>query len=649
MPGTDIKDALGLNEIILDVSITANRPDCQSIYGLAREIGAMLGRKVRPLNLSYRVKRTDRAPISVEIEDFSLCSRYSGRIVENIKLRESPEWLKKRLRLMGLRPINNVVDVTNYVLLEVGQPLHAFDIRQIDERIVVRRAHAGEWIKLLDGSDYTLTDSMLVIADAAKPLALAGVMGGEYSGISADTQTVFLESARFARGSIRSTARALGLKSDSSARFEKGVDFVSVDIGRKRALALFCELNAGDILDIPCGCSAPLPKNKVIKTSAAQLSGVLGIEVPADKITEILSVLGIKTTVTGGAISAVIPLFREDIDAFPDLAEEVIRFYGYDKLRAAMFDSGKASVGGYSCRDRQIQTVKSMMVGFGAHEILTYSFVNQKQYDKLNIPKNDKLRDTIQIMNPLSEDFAVMRTELAGGMLNAVKLNVSRKNEEFRLFEVGRAYKAEVLPLAKLPDESEALCIAYLGRGENFYTLKSAVTEILSAYRTAYKLEYTDCPYLHPGIGAKIVTEGGVVGNFGRIHPVVAKNFEVPDSLFLAEICLESLITSTMSNIRHKNLPKFPSVRRDLAIIVKDEYAVGELADCVREAAVNLCEHVELFDIYKGAQIEAGHKSVAFSMRLRAEDKTLDEAQIQHTMSKITAALDERFGAKLRV
>jgi len=647
--GFEVEDIITAdNECILDISITANRPDCQSVYGMAREIGAVLKRKVKPLKLSYKTAAASCAPVAVDIEDYALCSRYTGRIIKNVRIKESPDIIKKRLTLLGLKPINNIVDITNYVLLEVGQPLHAFDIRYIEEKIIVRNASKGERLKLLDGSEYNLTEKMLVIADKAKPLALAGVMGGEYSGIANDTQTVFLESARFARGSIRATARSLGIKSDSSARFEKGVDYESIDIGRERALALMDELDAGTITDLVCETSAPQPPQKVVTTSALQIVGVLGISIPEKKIVDILTALGFTCVVKNKKIYCTVPLFREDIDGYADLAEEVIRFYGYDKLTSTMFNAGETVVGGYSVRDNNIRAVKELMLGFGAFEIVTYSFIPQKQYDSLSVPASDKLRETIKIINPLSEDYAAMRTQLSGNMLNTVRLNRSRKNDNFRLFEVSRRYIADKLPLKALPQENETLCMAFVGKGEDYYTLKSAVTELLVQFKIEHSLAYTDCAWLHPGMGAKIITSTGVIGHFGKIHPIAAKNFELSEDVFLAEICLESLISRTMPNITYQILPKYPAVDRDLAVVVKDEFTVGELSACIQAAAEGLCKQVELFDIYKGAQIEQGFKSIAFSIRLQSAQSTLADAQIQDVMKNICNALQTQFGAKLR-
>ncbi|MCL2798282.1 MAG: phenylalanine--tRNA ligase subunit beta, partial [Firmicutes bacterium] len=449
-------------------------------------------------------------------------------------------------------------------------------------------------------------------------------------------------------------------KSDSSARFEKGVDYFSVDAGRERALALMCELGVGDILDTVCDCSVPLPKNKTVNTSAAQISNVLGIKIPGEKIIQILSPLGFKARVRGDKMSVSVPQWREDIDAYPDLAEEVIRFYGYDKIKPTMFCAGLVAVGGYPERDKKLFAVKAAMQGFGAREIITYSFLNPKVFDMLKMPAGDGLRKAIPVTNPLSEEFSVMRTELASSMLNAVKLNVSRRNDAFRLFEIGRAYKAAALPLTptNMPSENETLCIAYVGKDEDFYKLKSAAAELLSNLLKVKEVSFfpTDCPWLHPGIGAKVAagftSDKGAnrieLGNIGKIHPEVAKSFEVPEGTYIAEICLESLISHTMPDIRYKCLPKFPAVDRDLAVLVKSEITVGSMIDCIKSAAGELCERVGLFDIYSGAQIESGFKSVAFSIRLQSQDKTLSDAEIQGVMSRVVAALEEKFSAKLR-
>jgi len=651
--GVDVKDTLGLSDTVFDVSITANRADCQSIYGLAREISVILKRPLKPLDLDFAESNDDTSELvkkvsAIDIDDKTICSRYVGRFVKNVKISTSPEFIRRRLKLLGLKPINNVVDITNYVLFEVGQPLHAFDVGKIADKIWVRNTKEGEKITLLNGDGYSLDNKMLVIADAKKPLAVAGVMGGEFSGISNDTNTLFLESARFARGSIRTTARKLGLKSDSSARFEKGVDYDSVDIGSLRALSLFSKTGAGEVVKAKLENSITRPKELVVKTTAKEINDLLGIKIAQAKIVDILTRLEIIVKVNGRTLECKIPLFREDIACFADLAEEVIRFYGYDKIKSTAFKGGAVFGGGYSLKEKNIRKIKSLMISNGALEAITYSFVSVNEYDKLNVASDDALRNVIKINNPLSEDYAVMRTQLAGGMLSVVKTNLSRKNNDFRLFEIARVYKSKALPLIELPEELDTLCIAFAGADEEFYSLKNAVKGLEKLFNVELEFIRTSCSWLHPGIGADVILNGENIGSIGKIHPVVAKNFDISENVFIAQICLEKLISHIMPDIKAKKLPKFPQVERDLAVVVKSETAIGDLIKCIKNTGGALIEKVELFDIYDGAQIEKGFKSVALSLVLRADTHTLKDAEIQDAMARVLLALQGDFGAVLR-
>jgi len=667
------------NDFVLDISVTANRPDCQSVYGMAREIGAILSRKVKPLDLKYKVKKVasplprlqgglfcttniavdddsygiknndNSAILPIEISAPKQCSRYLGRLIENVKIKPSPDIIQKRLISLGHKPINNVVDITNYVLIETGQPLHAFDMQMVTEKIIVRNAKKSEKIKLLDGKEYTLEDDMLVIADAQKALALAGIMGGEESSVTHNTKSIFLESARFARGSVRSTSRALGLKSDSSARFEKGVDWQSVDIGSERALALMSKYGVGEIADIKSEAYEAQPTNQILKTSAKEICNILGIDIPESTIKKILTTLNFAVTKSSKELLVKVPLYREDIEGMPDLAEEVIRFYGYDKIVSSMPQTKQIAPGGYTIQDQNILNLKTVLTSLGAQEIVSYAFIPESQLNKLNIASSDKLRNQIKVLNPLSEDFAVMRTQLVGNMLQVVRTNISRKNDSFRLFEVGRAYHAKKIPLSELPQEQETLCLAFYGKDEDFYSIKSVVMEILKKFRIDCNTEYATVPWLHPGMGAKITTAKGIyLGEFGKIHPSVAKNFELPKAVYIAQIDIEPLISNIMSDIKYKIAPKYPIVERDLALVVKDEILVGNLFDCIKTIAGTLCEHIELFDIYKGEQIQEGYKSVALSLRLRAPDRTLTESEIEPLMQQIIKTLKAQFSAELR-
>ncbi|MBR2988671.1 MAG: phenylalanine--tRNA ligase subunit beta [Clostridia bacterium] len=644
--GADIRDVLGLNEYVFDVSILANRPDCQSIYGIAREIAALFGKKAKKPSLSYKVYESNLTIPNATVSDKQLCSLYTGRLITDIKIEKSPKWMRDRLRNVGIRPINNVVDITNYVLVEMGQPLHAFDLSLIDKRIEVRRAKKNEKITALDGKEYALTTDMLVIADDKKPVAIAGVMGGEYSGINDDTKTVFLEAARFSRENIRTTSRALGLRSDSSARYEKGVDWQSVELGRERALALFHQLKAGKVTSLATCDGVEEPKIHTIETTTDKINDLFGITVKQADMVKILKSLEFGVTTKGNTIICEVPLFRDDVDNYTDLAEEIIRFYGYDALGSDFIKNAKPTVGGMSARQKNVAKIKNIMVSAGAFECITYSFINPKQFDKLAFDENAEIRNTIKIINPLSEEFSVMRTQLVGSMLGVVAVNQSKKNGDFRLFEVAKSYVPKKLPLTELPNENETLCIALSGASEDFYGLKAIVGEVLDGF-VDYKIVRTSAPYLHPGKGADIVVDGKIIGSFGKIHPTVADNYGISQDVYVAEICLEGFINKEEGFARFTPLPKFPAVDRDLAVVVKDSYSVGELIDCIKSVGT-LCKSVELFDVYKGEQIESGYKSLAFSLKLQSQEKTLVDSEIQEFINGVITALGQKFGAKLR-
>ena len=498
----------------------------------------------------------------------------------------------------------------------------------------------------LDGKEYKLNPHMLVIADDKKAVAIAGVMGGEYSGINNETKNVFLEAARFAKESVRGTSRALGLRSDSSARYEKGVDWTSVELGRERALSLFYKLKAGKITSLKTEDGAPAPETKVIETSASKINDLFGIEVKQSVMAKILKSLEFGVELRGDKIICSVPLFREDVDNYTDLAEEVIRFYGYDYLRSDLIKDAHPTNGGMTVRQKNLNAIRNTMTSFGAFECYTYSFINYKQYDKLRYPEFAPERNVIRLLNPLSEEFAVMRTQLVGSMLNAVSTNLSRKNGDFRLFELSKIYLPEKLPLEKLPEEHDVLCVAYCGKDETFYKLKAAVCEVLDGF-VDYSIKRTVAPYLHPGIGADIECDGKIIGSFGKIHPVVADAYGIHGDVYVAQIDLSGFIEKSKPIVKFRPLPKFPIVDRDLAVIVDDKYTVGEIADCIKNSCA-LCESVALFDVYKGEQIESGYKSLAFSIKLRSDEKTLVDSQIQECMNSIMQALSEKFDAKLR-
>lgn len=640
--GQDVIKLLNLNETVLDVAITANRADCHSILGLAREVSAALNIPMKYPSFEYKYSKSEIKIPSVTVIS-SDCAAYTSALVTDVKIEPSPKWMQRRLYMCGVRPINNVVDITNYVLMEVGQPLHAFDLNYIDgNEIIVRRAAKDEEIIALNGEKYSLDNSITVICDARKPLAIAGVMGGEGSGIKNDTKNVFLESARFLRGSVRATSRKLGLRSDSSARFERGVDYYSIEAGRKRALSLFAELGAGKpvfetkISDV---CK------KIIKTSQKQIDAILGISVPVKKSVEILSNLGFEVNCKGSDLTIVVPAFREDIDNFTDIAEEVIRFYGCDKLNETMMRTAAVTIGGISERQKRIDKIKEIALCCGYYEIMTYSFTDKKVFDKLCLSPSDDRRNAISILNPITEDLSVMKTELVSGMISVISINLQRKNSDFRLMELAKVYTGK-LPLCELPNESSVLCIGAVD--VDFYDVKSVFTSVLNAFDVKYSLKRSDEPYLHPGISADIVVDGEIIGSFGKLHPSTMKNFGIKTgNIFVGSLQCEKLLTMNTQIHKYSALPKFPPVERDLALVVNDDVCVGEIIAAVQEAN-SLIKEVRLFDVYKGEQIEKGHKSIAIKFKIVSYDKTLVDSEIVTIMDSVIDVLSKHFDAKVR-
>ena len=646
--GEDIKKVLRLDEYVLDVSITANRPDCQSIIGISREVAAVLGKEIKYPSIQYHPVKTSLKCFSAEIQNEN-CSAYTGTVIDDVKIEPAPVWMRDRLRYVGLRPINNLVDITNYVLMEVGQPLHAFDLNCVKDKVIVRSAKNGEEITALNDTNYKLTSDMVVIADIEKPLAIAGIMGGEYSGINDDTKAVFLEAAKFARGNVRSTSRKLGLRSDSSARYEKGVDWFNLSFGRARALNLFETLGAGKVTEEHIEAGGEVPSERILTTTVTKINDLLGIEVPTEKILQILANLGIKSTVKGDELTCVIPLFRDDIDNYTDITEEIIRYYGYDNLKSTFIEKAHPTIGGKTEEQKSVDLIKDYMVSCGAMEAATFSFVSEKQYDKLGIKQDDPRRKYIRIINPLSEDYSIMRTQLAGSMLESIARNYSFKSDNYRLFEIARTYNPKSLPLTELPDERYTLCACFTGEKEDFYSIKAVIKGMLHKLGADnVVVERSDISYLHPGIGADVFVGDKKIGYLGKIHPETAKEFDIPEHVFIAEIDVQDLIGSERKINRFRPLPKFPVVERDIAVIVNDEVPVGKIIDCIYECAGDICDKVRLFDVYRGNQIVTGKKSVAFTLWLRNDDHTLVDSEIQDVMKKVVSGLESKLHATLR-
>ena len=641
--GKPIQEAIGLNDTSVEFEITSNRPDCFSVIGLAREVAATFD---LPLTLHKPVVKgcgeSCEGMLDVKVEEPDLCYIYSARIVKNVRVKPSPRWMRERLRSMGVRPINNIVDITNYVMLEYGQPMHAFDLRYIDEgKIRVRLAKDGEKITTLDGVDRTLEHTNLVIADANKPVAIAGVMGGEYSGIMDDTTTIVFESACFNAPSVRITARDQGMRTDASSRYEKGLDPNSCLPALERACELVELLDAGDVLDGVLMDNHSHSERRRIHLDTDWINHFLDLNLSKDEMHSILH----KIDCEFDGEDVLVPTFRPDLEHKADLAEEIARFYGYNKIPGTCL-TGSAQ-GRYTDTQRFENTISDTMLALGLSEIMTYSFISPKYYDKIRMPENDPRRKSVVISNPLGEDTSIMRTTALPSMLETLARNYNNRNVSAALFEIASEY----LPTAddKLPIERKMLLGGMYGAGADFFTVKGAVEQLLERLGVmdwdiaASSEEYS----YHPGRCAVLTVGGERLGVLGEIHPQVAENYGIGERVYCFSLDIALMYQYAQHEKTYKPLPKFPAVSRDLALICDDEIPVLDLEKAIRRGAGDLLEEIRLFDVYRGSQIEAGKKSVAFSITLRSADSTLDDGQISACMKRVMKEL-EKAGAALR-
>ena len=643
-PGMDIKEAIGLNDTVTEFEITPNRPDCLSVVGLAREAAVTFGRKLTVPTNEYKTAGGDVKELlhSVTIDAPDKCYRYAGAVVKNVRVKPSPKWIRERLRASGVRPINNIVDITNFVMLEYGQPMHAFDLRYLDGgRVIVRNAAEGESITTLDGIERRLSPEMLVIADENKPVAVAGVMGGEFSGIMDDTNTIVFESACFYGPSIRKTAKKLGMRTEASGRFEKGLDPDGCLMSLKRALQLVEELDAGDIVDGVVDVY-PNPKQQtVIDFCPDWVNNFIGINVSADEQKKILTDLEFE--VKDGKIY--VPSFRSDVEHKADISEEIARFYGFDKI--AVRELQGAADGGLDDFQKFEKLIVSRCIALGLSEIVTYSFISPKAYDKIALPSDSALRKCVVISNPLGEDTGVMRTSMIPSMMDTLSRNYNNRNLSAFLFENGKVY----IPNGEdeLPDENRTLSIGMYGDGIDFFTLKGKVEALFAAAGVVgYDVEpVTDNPTFHPGRTARFTVGNEEVALLGEIHPDVAENYSIGTKVYVASISVDKLFKYQHTKRVYKPNPRFPALTRDLAVVCDRITPVLLLEKLIAKAVGKTLEHISLFDVYQGEQIEKGKKSVAFSLRLRAADKTMTDAEADEAMNKAIKALDA-VGAELR-
>ena len=645
MIGQDIRKALLLDDTAVEFEITSNRPDCLSVIGLARESAVSFGRKLTvPTPAVKGANDGDKVEnyISVGIEAPDLCYRYAAKVVKNVRIAPSPMWLRMRLYAAGVRPINNIVDITNYVMLEYGQPMHAFDYTQLEgSAIRVRRANDGEAFKSLDDIDHTLDSSMLVIADEKKACALAGVMGGANSEIKDDTKTVVFESACFNGASVRVTAKKNGMRTESSARFEKGLDPENCYAGLMRACELVEMLDAGDVVDGIIDVYPTKNETVVLPFEPARYNKFLGTDIAEERMAEILTELG--CVVTDGKIT--VPSFRADLACMNDIAEEIMRIYGYDKIVSTKIVA-ETTEGGRTPKQAFGIDVENALYGMGVDEIQTFSFISPKYYEKIRLP--EEKRRSVVISNPLGEDTSVMRTTALPSMLEVLARNANFQNENVRLFEMGSIYLPDEDP-TKLPYEGKMLTLGMYGDAD-FYTVKGVIENLLSlaAIKNAEWVAVSDNASYHPGRCAEVTVDGKVLAVFGQIHPVVAENYGVSMPVYAAEIDFDALFAARTAEKHYKPLPKFPAITRDFSFVCDEALEVGKIIAVMRKAGGKQCEGVNLFDIYRGAQVGENKKSVSIRMTLRAEDHTMTVEDAEKVTKKVLTLLDRELGLTLR-
>lgn len=646
--GSDAIALLGLRDANFEYEVTSNRVDCFGVLGIAREAAATFCKPfVPPVVKEVGNQEKTEDYISVDIQNPELCSRYVARVVKNIKLAPSPEWMQRRLAASGIRPINNIVDITNYVMEEYAQPMHAYDLDTIaDHKIVVKTAKKGDVFQTLDGQDRELDDTILTICDGEKAVGLAGIMGGENSKITDDVKTMLFEAACFDGTNIRLSGKKLGLRTDAQAKFEKGLDPNNTMEAMNRACQLIEELGAGEVVG---GCVDVYPVKKepvTVGYDVDKINALLGIKATEDEMCQYWSMVDLvpdKVTKT-----VFVPTWRQDILRLADLAEEVARFYGYDKIPTTL-PKGEATQGGVSYETTIQNILRTVVEQFGFSEGMTYSFESPKVFDKLLIPADGKLRQAIEISNPLGVDYSMMRTSPLNGMLSSLSTNYNHRNKDVRLYEVANVYIPKALPLTELPDERMQLCLGMYGEGD-FFDMKGCVEEMIDKLGIRQVVTYVpadDRPYLHPGRHADVVINDEIVGYLGEIHPEVADNYNLGTKTYVAVMDVELLAKYADFDVKYEGVAKFPAVTRDISLVMKKTVLAGQVEEVIRDNGGKLLEDYHLFDIYEGENVAADEKSLAYSIRFRAKDRTLEDKDVTTVMDKILKKL-ESLGVSLR-
>ncbi len=646
--GSDAVEALGLHDTVFEYEVTSNRVDCYSVIGIAREAAATFRKPFYAPQVTVTGNGGNVEDyISVEVEDRKLCPRYCARVCTNIQIGPSPKWMQRRLAASGIRPINNLVDITNYVMEEYGQPMHAYDLDTIaGHKIIVRRAREGDVFRTLDGQERNLDADVLMICDAEKEVGIAGIMGGENSMITDEVKTVLFEAASFNGANIRKSAKRVGLRTDASGKFEKGLDPHNAEAAINRACQLIEELGCGEVVDGMVDVCGEMKEEVVLPFEPDQYNKLLGTEVSTEEMLEIFQRIEVRYDQTAGTLT--IPTFRQDLLHRCDIAEEVARFYGYDKIPLTL-PTGEATTGKLPFKLRIEQKARDIAEYCGFSQGMCYSFESPKVFDRLLLDQDDPARAAISIANPLGEDFSVMRTLSLHGMLTSLATNYNRRNKNVRLYELGNIYVPKALPLTELPDERMQFTLGMYGDGD-FFTMKGVIEEFFDSIGLCGKLTYDPNAgrnFLHPGRQANVVYKGCVLGYLGEVHPEVCDNYDMKTRAYVAVLDMPSVMPHATFDRKYEGIAKYPAVMRDISMVVPKEIMVGQIEDVIAQRGGKILEDYQLFDIYEGDQIKAGYKSVAYSITFRAKDRTLEEADITAAMKKILNGL-EGMGIELR-
>ncbi len=640
--------ALGLDDVVFEYEITSNRVDCFGVLGIAREAAATFGKKFCPPAVAETGNSENvNDYVKVTVEDTELCPRYCARVVKNIKIAPSPEWMQRRLASQGIRPINNIVDITNYVMEEYGQPMHAYDLDAIAGReIIVRRAAKDEKFITLDGQERAMDDSVLMICDGEKAVGVAGIMGGENSMITDNVQTMLFEAACFDGTNIRLSSKKIGLRTDASGKFEKGLDPNNALSAINRACQLIEELGAGEVVGGVVDVYGKVKEGRRIAFDAEKVNRLLGTQIAKETMVGYFKEIDLGYD--DGTGEVLVPSWRQDLECLADLAEEVARFYGYDNIPTTL-PTGEATTGKLSFKLRVEEVARDTAEYCGFSQGMTYSFESPKVFDKLLLPKDSELRKTVVISNPLGEDFSIMRTISLNGMLTSLSTNYNRRNKNVRLYELGNIYLPKQVPVTELPEERMQFTLGMYGDGD-FYTMKGVIEEFFDKAGLSGKEIYdpnAGKPFLHPGRQANVIYDGKVVGYLGELHPQVADNYSIKDRVYVAVIDMPEVVALADFGRKYEGIAKFPAVSRDVSMVMKKNILVGEVEKVFEAKGGQYLESYELFDLYEGAQIATGYKSVAYSLTFRAKDKTLEETDYAPAMEKILKALEE-MGIELR-